>query len=291
MGRIATTIEEQIELLKVRGMSFAEIEEDKAKEILLDIGYYRLGFYWYPFEKDNNHNFKEGTCFSDVVSLYYLDVDLRNILLKYLKRIEVNFRTKLVYYLSNEHNTDAVWFTNPKIMHNWYIDGLESLYSEKFKKDNKQIKSHHVKHRNDKYAPAWKTFEFLTFGAVYTIFIAIKNKQSKENIANLYGLNDLKTFENFIRSIKYIRNICAHGGVVFDLNFPKGISKIPKTKFTKNNNQSLDAGIKTMLFILKSISEGRKSDLKQEIDSRLIEEKENLVIKTIIEEKLGYNYN
>lgn len=24
--------------------------EDKAKEVLSDVGYYRLGFYWFPFE-------------------------------------------------------------------------------------------------------------------------------------------------------------------------------------------------------------------------------------------------
>lgn len=39
----ATTIEEQIVLLKQRGMQIPD--EEKAREILLDIGYYRLGFY------------------------------------------------------------------------------------------------------------------------------------------------------------------------------------------------------------------------------------------------------
>ena len=57
---------------------------EKAKEILLDIGYYRLGFYWHPFEVDKDHNLKQGTKFSDVVKLYYLDVDLKHILLKAL---------------------------------------------------------------------------------------------------------------------------------------------------------------------------------------------------------------
>lgn len=45
----ATTIEEQIALLKNRGMIIGD--EDKAKEILMDIGYYRLGFYWFPLRK------------------------------------------------------------------------------------------------------------------------------------------------------------------------------------------------------------------------------------------------
>lgn len=45
--KTATSIEEQIELLQNRGMKVAD--KEKAKEVLLDIGYYRLGFYWFPY--------------------------------------------------------------------------------------------------------------------------------------------------------------------------------------------------------------------------------------------------
>lgn len=47
--KFATNIEEQITKLVERGMVIEDIE--KAKENLLDIGYFRLGFYWFPFEK------------------------------------------------------------------------------------------------------------------------------------------------------------------------------------------------------------------------------------------------
>lgn len=40
----ATTIDEQIAKLLSRGMVIDDVE--KAKENLLDIGYFRLGFYW-----------------------------------------------------------------------------------------------------------------------------------------------------------------------------------------------------------------------------------------------------
>ena len=49
MTKPATTIDEQIDLLKERGLTIQD--EHKAREILLDIGYYRLGFYLFPFEK------------------------------------------------------------------------------------------------------------------------------------------------------------------------------------------------------------------------------------------------
>jgi abortive infection bacteriophage resistance protein len=76
MIKRASTVEQQIQLLLKRGMVF-DFEIEKIKEILLDIGYYRLGFYWNPFEMDDKHYFAQGTKFSDVVKLYYLDVDLK----------------------------------------------------------------------------------------------------------------------------------------------------------------------------------------------------------------------
>jgi len=288
MGKKATTAKEQIVVLKERGIIF-DCGEEKAEEILLDIGYYRLGFYWFPFEIDKNHNFEKGTLFSNVINLYYLDVDLRNVLLKYLKRIEVNFRTKIIYYTSNKYKEDPIWYSNPKIMAYWFINSLDTkLYTDTFKDENKQIKLHHLKYRNDIYAPTWKTFEFLTFGAIVTVFRALKSEELKKEISKIYGLNNLKTFINFIHTIKFIRNICAHAGVLYDLNLPQGIYKIPRTKFNDNNNQSLDAGIKTISFILKNISEERHNDLNNEINKLFKEYENNETIKLIITDKIGY---
>ena len=45
MSKKALTAKEQIVVLKKRGMTF-DCGEIKAEEILLDIGYYWLGFYW-----------------------------------------------------------------------------------------------------------------------------------------------------------------------------------------------------------------------------------------------------
>lgn len=44
-NKIALTIDEQIALLKSRGMLFSD--EDKAKLYLSNISYYRLSAYWY----------------------------------------------------------------------------------------------------------------------------------------------------------------------------------------------------------------------------------------------------
>ena len=78
-------------------------DEAKAREYLADIGYYRLGFYLYSFLRkliqiwtpDGAPNVIQGTWIEDAVALYYFDLDLRNILHKYLSRIEVAIRLAL----------------------------------------------------------------------------------------------------------------------------------------------------------------------------------------------------
>ena len=67
MGNKATTIDQQIQKLRDRGVVIND--EKKAKENLLDIGYFRLCSYLFPFEKtypklkNRNHEFKAGTQF------------------------------------------------------------------------------------------------------------------------------------------------------------------------------------------------------------------------------------
>jgi len=189
LGNIATSYQKQIKILTKRGMDF-DLGEEKAQEVLSDIGYYRLGFYWNPFEIDNNHNFKAGTKFSDVLSLYYLDVDLRQIINRYLKRIELNFKTKVTYYVSNKYKDSPTWFIDPEVLEQEYIADFDNYYTAKFKNDNLALKKHHKKYLNDKYAPAWKTIEFLSFGSVVKIYKSLKAEDIQDRISSLYGIRN-----------------------------------------------------------------------------------------------------
>ncbi len=98
----ATTYDEQIANLRRHGVVISD--EAKAKECLADMGYYRLGFYLHPFEitypcvtSGRSHNVYPGTRIEDAVALYYFDLDLRNILNRYLSRIEVAIRNIFIY--------------------------------------------------------------------------------------------------------------------------------------------------------------------------------------------------
>lgn len=138
MGKIATSISQQIAKLEERGM-ILDLSHDKIKDVLLDIGYYRLGFYWQSFGKesldsDRNHNFKENTKFSTILDLYYMYVDLRHLLIKSINRIEINFRTKLIYYCSNKYKETPTWFVHPKVVSKTFINQFDGYYNFDLKK-------------------------------------------------------------------------------------------------------------------------------------------------------------
>lgn len=287
MGNVATTVEQQIKILADRGL-ILDWSEDKTKEILLDIGYYRLGFYWNPFVVDEEHNFEVGTKFSDAVNLYYLDVDLRNLLLKYLNRIEISFKTAVIYNVSNKYKNSPTWFIDPKVISNEFITTIDNYYNDEFKKYNKAIKKHHSKYLNDKYAPAWKTLEFFTFGTILKIYSSLKNEELQKTIARIYGMKHINKFENHFKTLIMVRNICAHGGVIFDYKTPTGISVIKELGIENSDRHSMCAILKVIAFYLGKISESRKTEFLAQVEALFTAHKHNLMLKKLIESDFGH---
>ncbi|MGO2358966.1 MAG: Abi family protein [Mesonia sp.] len=289
MGKKVTTVEEQIKKLKARGMVM-DLGEKKTQEILLDIGYYRLGFYWNPFEIDKEHNLKEGTKFSDVVKLYYLDTDLKHLLSKALNRIEINFKTQLIYHVSNYYDKNPTWFVNKKVVSSQFIKGFPYIYNEKFIQNNKPIKNHHKKHSNDIYAPAWKTLEYLTFGSVIKLYLSLHNQDLQRTIAEQYSIRSLGVFENYLTTILFIRNICAHSGLLFDSSTPLGIKSTPIVKIEHDKRHSLSSSMKIIGYFLEKISLNRCKEITENVDKLFVEFGNNKPIKDIISNKIGYDF-
>lgn len=287
MGKQATTFDEQINLLKSRGMEL-DLSEEKIKEILGDIGYYRLGFYWHPFEIDKDHNLAPGTKFSTIICLYYLDSDLRNVLIRYINRIEIHFRTKVVYIASNAFKDSPTWFADSNHIKKGFITKFEKTYTSDFIKKNKAIKKHHQKYINDRYAPAWKTLEYLTFGAILQLYRNIKDENIRTEIANAFGVISLSKFDSLIEAVWFLRNASAHGNVLFDLHFPKGIPGLPLLKVDNKQRHQVYTGIRVVSFLLNNISENRKSSFETRVKS-LFNEVEDEKVKTLIIEKIGFS--
>ena len=269
MGRIATTLGEQVAILCSRGMIIADTE--KAKEVLYDVGYYRLGFYWFPFETsypqkhNRTHRFLPGTNFDDAVKLYYFDFNLRSLLLRALSRIEIAFRTKVVYLVSNENPNAPAWFIDESVVSSrqaqYYKDGAYETIKDK----NAVLRLHHVHYPADGYAPAWKTVEYMTLGEIFHLFKTILDPKIKERIASDFGIKTVVTMESYLEVIKNIRNVCAHGNVLYDFTPEKSIRKGPAMMKGIGNNQNLNGATRVILYMLKQISEKRYNELLADI--------------------------
>lgn len=268
MGKRATTVDEQIEILESRGLHIED--KEKAKEILQDVGYYRLGFYLFPFEKsyptlkNRTHEYKNGASFEDAVSLYYFDFDLRLLLSRYLNRIEIAFRTELVYYLSNKYKENSIWFADKSILDKQYVADFEKkVYTSDFRR-YPSIRRHHQAYPNDRFAPAWKTLEFMTFGAVLKLYENLKEKEDRIHIANKFGVRQIVTFENYMHTIRQVRNACAHGLLLYDLQLIKAIRKGP-AKSSPSERNNLIGALKVIKYIMSYISVNRVNNMKEEL--------------------------
>ena len=291
MGNIAISIDKLIEKLKSRGIDFKDYSEQKIKEILLDIGYYRLGFYWYDLrKKDGSHEFIEGTKFKTIVDLYYLDNDIRYILTKYLNRIEVNFRTSVVYFVSIKFKEDPTWFSNTSVMSQAFVDDFPKHYSEDFKQKHFVIKNHHLNHPDCIYAPAWKTLENFPFGSLFKIYESVQETEIKERISEKLGIKPIDKFERIFRGLVHLRNRCAHGAILYNYYLPKSLPTIPKIEYIDDKRHNLRVLIQVIEYILHHISCNRKQDFINEINKCLSDFQENsLDAYNIYSTKSGLN--
>lgn len=270
MGQKAITIDEQIELLRSRGMIIRDVE--KAKEVLFDIGYFRLGFYWFPFEQtypakhNRAHLFKESTNFDDAVKLYYFDFKLRSVLLKAISRIEVAFRTKIIYLVSNGNPNKPTWFADPMIVSSKQAKEFKNRVYDNLVSHNEVIARHHRHHINDIYAPAWKTLEFMTLGEVLRLFRTIKDDEIKLQIAAEFKIKKIVTFTNYMELIRNVRNACAHSNVLYDFTPEYSIRKGPAMLKGIGENQNLNGALHVVLYMLRQVSENRYNQWKKEID-------------------------
>lgn len=279
----ALNIDNQIQLLARRGVIFDNIP--KAEEILLDVGYYRLGFYAFPFERtfpeinNRTHEYVPGTTFRSIYDLYLFDTQLRRLLLNALDRIEVNLRSRITYLVSNWYPDSPTWFVDRAIMQSAFVQSFhKKVYSTLL--ENPVIKRHHDKYINDRYAPAWKTLEFMTLGNLTALYQAIKDTDVKKNIANEYGCS-LKVFINYLETIRVIRNKCAHGSCLYNMELAKGIKAIP-AGIDAANRHNINGVFCVIKYMLGRISKARKEELEGNLQKLLDYPREDVTNKIIV---------
>ncbi len=215
------SIKDQIVRLKKRGLIIAD--EAAAEQTLQNISYYRLAGYWWPMQVDKvRHTFKPNSTFENVVAIYNFDRELRVLLFGVIERIEIGFRTKLIYHLSREQS--PWWFENKALFRNGVMHTETLLAIDRELKQTREvfIKEHFKKYHTDtRRPPAWKTLEIASFGNVSKLYGNLRpSVEAKDAIAVELGTVNHTFLPSWLQSINQIRNICAHHGRLWNKNLP-----------------------------------------------------------------------
>ena len=244
-----TTIEQQIDILKKRGLKFGS--EETASSLLLRFGYYNIiNGYKDPYITviNDNEKYKDNVTFEQIYSLYSLDRAIRNEVMNSLLEFEDNLRAILSYVLGSNFSADEKIYLN---RHNF---NLGKKKKGKYPLDDILRKFNNIhndelqpfKHYRETYnnLPPWILLKGASFGNLVN-FIKLQKTDIKNEIISLtYNIPKIlvasfpkikELFSDTIFVALDYRNRAAHGGRIYNFR--------SKSKFRFNNILHDSAGI------------------------------------------------
>jgi abortive infection bacteriophage resistance protein len=210
-----TTISEQIELLKARGMAGDESQIERWFET---VGYYRLSVYWLPFEEHpekgatRSKQFKPGTTFETIIDIYVFDRKLRLLVMEAIERVEIALRSRWTNRLSLAHGAHAHLQSGAFQSEDDYNKLLSDL-TARAQESREVFVEHYRRNYNDpSMPPLWIVTELMSFGQLERWFSATRDPKIKSAVAKDVGLPSREVLDGTLKLLRYIRNICAHHG-------------------------------------------------------------------------------
>lgn len=238
------SLEEQLDKLRSRGMLVSD--PDKALSYLHRIGYYRLSGYWFAFRERSGpccvwdarndrrqgkvetvalDNFKSGATFQNAVDLYVFDKELRLLAMDALERVEIALRVDVSHTLGQ---LDPFAYLRTDLFHQTFSQNLNrdsglTRHHEWLAKHAQLIlrsKEEFVTHNRTKYGlplAMWVACEVWDFGTLSTLFGGMREAE-QDAIAAKYGVRNGRVFSTWLRSLNYLRNVCAHHSRLWNRN-------------------------------------------------------------------------
>lgn len=218
-------LEEQIEILKYKGMTITD--EEYAKKILLRENYFFLSGYRYPLMRSmTDKHFLPGVTFEELYSLFLFDREIRNIFFKNLLIIENNFKSIFSYQLSKKYGYKEKTYLKSR---NFTKDkNKQKQVNDLIKKMKRQIRINGSQHSatahymsNYGYIPLWILVKVLSFGIVGELF-SIMKYDDQISICKMYNIS-LEDFSTYLPILSNYRNLCAHEDILYENKTQKHI--------------------------------------------------------------------
>lgn len=269
-------IDEQIELLKSRGCKIEN--EEFARNVLLDINYYRLTSYFLPF-KVSEDKYLEGTSFNKVYRNYLFDRKLRNMLSFIIEHVEVAIKTRIAYYHSLKYG--PLGYLDSGNYNSKFDKKILQANLDKYIKRNEKnpIVIHHINNYEGKF-PLWVIIEFFDFSDISKMYSQLDIQLQKE-IAKSFNSNNI-CLSSWLYCLTNLRNCCAHYARIYN-TVMIAIPATPKKYDFKFKNT-----IFSYLLVLKELL-NNSSDWNNfiiELEALIEEYKENIELC-----RLGFSNN
>lgn len=229
-NKIFKSIDEQIEILKSKGLVINDL--DKTKDILFRENYFFISGYRHMFMRGNKEKgFIEGTTFEELYAVFVFDRKIRNIMFKYILVIENNIKSIISYQLSKKYGFKDKDYLNPK---NFTQDTLRvrQVY-DVLNKMKRQIRVNGKQHTatlhyisNYGYIPMWILVKVLSFGLISELYGILKT-EDQVTVSEFYDLNT-ETLGIYLALLSNFRNLCAHEDILYDHRTQR---QIPNTKY------------------------------------------------------------
>lgn len=225
-AKVFKTIEEQIDILKSKGLIIEDY--DKAKEILLRENYFFLNGYRSPFLLTGSKRFVDGATFEELYALFKFDRYFRNIIFKNILIVENNYKSIYSYVMSKKYGYKEKDYLNP----NNFIKGKEKnrQINDLIRKVKRQIRINGYQHEatshyinNYGYIPLWVGVKVLSFGLMSEMYTVLKD-EDKNEIASYYSLSGSE-LSDYLSILSNYRNLCAHEDIVYNHETQKGIDE------------------------------------------------------------------
>jgi len=253
------SIAEQVALLQRRGMAVPDAAA--AERWLYLVGYYRVSGYSYVWRQQqpgtqvrSDDFLPRGTQFQQVVDLYEFDRNLKQLILQGLERIEIMMRVRVGHTLGRRdtygHENPAcldVEFTRQRLRRGRTLPSLHHSWMEDAAKKQARSKEDFVEHYRQRYGghlPVWVVTEILDFGSLSYLYSGLLLPDRAEialelDIVNVAGLGNEAALVNWMRTLNYVRNVCAHHSRLWNRNMdekiaPKHLAALPELAHIAN---------------------------------------------------------
>jgi abortive infection bacteriophage resistance protein len=264
------TPDERIDDLRQRGLIIGDLQI--ARNAIEAIGQHRLKQYWTAlFDKsviiDGHHFFSPGATFEEVLDLYYMDRELRGLLILPLELIEINLRSSVATVFENRGLAFSLYeddflrpvtpttkgLGKPTNLLPWQPIHKKVLKQRESYKFLKSFENHaypelarldeqeqlHFLENKVKY-PISLIVETISFSDLSKLLENIQQSELKSEILKRFESWDKGALIPFIKRITNLRNAVAHHGRVWNkpLVWPGPMPKFYRDSIPANTNLS-----------------------------------------------------